>query len=95
VDPVLAELARKYVWWIEREPSTTLLVCQLMQLGTYEDVRSARHRLGDAVFRQALKDAPPGILDARSWNFWHLLFGVQPVPPLPTRPLPWMPSSPS
>jgi len=31
---------------------------------------------------------PPEILDAKSWNFWHLVLLGQPPPPLPTRPLP-------
>jgi hypothetical protein len=85
------ELARRYVWW--KTPTEALayrahLLCQIMQLGTYDDVRSARRLFGDDALRDALRSAPPGILDARSWNFWHLnLFG-QPAPPLPARPLP-------
>ena len=88
-------LARRYVWWVTAEARRELLLCQLMQLGTYDDVRLARSLMGDAAFRDALRGAPPGILDARSWNFWHLFFGIQPVPPMPSRPLPWTPSNPS
>ena len=90
----LAELARKYVWW--REPQDTpraLLLCQIMQLGTYQDVRRARRSVGDAAFRDALRDAPPGILDERSWTFWHRIFGINPIPPMHERPLPWNPSN--
>jgi hypothetical protein len=88
---VLLELARRYVWWQPPEKTLArpeLLPCQLMQLGTAEDVRMARDVLGDDMFRAALRSAPPGILDARSWNFWHLVLLGQPPPPLPSRPLP-------
>jgi hypothetical protein len=95
VEPELAHLARKYVWWLTDEPGRELFLCQLMQLGTYEDMRSARRLLGDDAFRDALRSAPPGILDARSWNFWHLFFGIHPIPALPSRPIPWTPSNPS
>jgi hypothetical protein len=87
----LLELARRYVWW--QSPEDTLarpdhFLCQLMQLGTAEDVRTARSLLGDDAFRAALRSAPPGVLDARSWNFWHLVLLGQPPPPPPVRPLP-------
>jgi hypothetical protein len=87
----LEQLARRYVWW--QPPEQTLarrdhLLCQLMQLGTFEDVREARKLLGDDAFRQALRAAPPGVLDPPSWNFWHLLLFHLPPPPPPVRPLP-------
>lgn len=91
VDPVLEHLARRYVWW---QPVETALahrshfLCQVMQLGTHDDVRTVRERFGDDALREALCDAPPGILDARSWNFWHLFLFRRPPPPLPERPLP-------
>lgn len=87
----LQRLARKYVWW---EPAERVLerrglfLCQLMQLGTPRDVELARQAFGDQAFKAALREAPPGVLDARSWNFWNHFFGTVPVPPLPSRPLP-------
>ena len=87
----LLELARRYVWWQPAETTLARLdhfLCQLMQLGTAEDVRTARGLLGDDAFRAALRAAPPGVLDARSWNFWHLVLLGQPPPPPPSRPLP-------
>ena len=90
-DGVLRELASRYVWW--ESPERALLnrsrfVCQLLQLGTAEDVRSARRILGDEALREALRAAPPGVLDARSWAYWHLVLFGSPAPPLPSRPLP-------
>jgi hypothetical protein len=87
----LDALARRYVWW--QPPDATLarrdhFLCQVMQLGTLEDVRELRQIFGDDAFRAALRSAPPGMLDARSWTFWHLVLFGTPPPALPTRPLP-------
>ena len=87
----LAELAERYIWW--QSAAETLLrperlLCQLMQFGTDDDVRTARTLLGDEAFRDALRSAPPGVLDDKSWNFWHLVLFRQPPPPQPSRPLP-------
>ena len=88
---VLIELAERYVWWQPARETLmrpARLLCQLMQLGTYDDVLTARALLGDDAFRAALRSAPPGVLDDKSWNFWHrVLFGSEP-PPQPSRPLP-------
>lgn len=86
----LQALASKYVWW--QAPEVTLarqwhFLCQMMSLGTAEDMRTVRRLLGDEAIIDALEHAPPGIMDPKSWNFWHLFFG-RPVPPLPVRPLP-------
>jgi hypothetical protein len=86
----LKALAARYVWW--QSPEDTLarrdhFLCQLMTFATLEDMRLARAVLGDDAFREALTNAPPGIV-ARSWNFWHLLLFRRPPPPLPERPLP-------
>lgn len=89
-EAALARIAAKYVWW--QPPEVTLarphhFLCQLMTLGTAEDVRTARRAMGDQAFVDALKHAPPGIMDAKSWNYWHLFFGLQPRA-LPARALP-------
>ena len=85
----LRALASKYVWW--QAPDVTLarrwhFLCQVMTLGTDEDVRVVRRLLGDEAMIDALEHAPPGVMDPKSWNFGHLSFG-RVVPPLPVRPL--------
>ena len=85
---ILLELARRYVWWKAPEEAVrhpVHVLCQVMQLATYEDVERALSMLGEDAFRAALGDAPPGVLDDRSWTYWHLrLLGTAP-PPLPRR----------
>jgi hypothetical protein len=89
-DVALREIAARYVWW--QPPEVTLarphhFLCQLMTLGTAEDVRTVRRLMGDPALLEALEHAPPGVMDPRSWNYWHLFFGREPPPP-PARPLP-------
>ena len=84
----LLRIAQRYIWWEEPAQAverTDYLLCQLMQLGTWEDVSWARGHFGDDVFRSALLSAQPGVLDARSWTYWHKVLGVSPIPPLPVR----------
>jgi hypothetical protein len=90
-EATLAKIAARYVWW--QPPETTLarphhFLCQLMTLGTADDVRVVRRELGDAAFVDALEHAPAGVMDPKSWNYWHLFFFGRPPPPLPTRALP-------
>jgi hypothetical protein len=90
VEAELREIATRYVWW--QAPEVTLarphhFLCQLMTLGTAEDVRTVRRVLHDEAFVAALEHAPPGVMDPKSWNYWHLFFGRVP-PALPARPLP-------
>jgi hypothetical protein len=89
-EDTLREIAARYVWW--QPPDVTLayvnpFLCQIMTLGTADDVRTVRRVMGDQALMDALEHAPPGIMDPKSWNYWHLFFGRQP-PPLPARPLP-------
>lgn len=90
MEDVLRKIAARYVWW--QPPEVTLarshhFLCQLMTLGTADDVRTVRRAMGDQALVEALEHAPPGVMDPKSWNYWHLFFGRRP-PPLPVRPLP-------
>jgi hypothetical protein len=84
-------LIAKLFWWktedeVLRDP--VRLAAQAMTLGTWDDVLLIRRELGDSLLREALWRPPSGVFDARSWHYWHLLFGIDPVPPLPRRELP-------
>jgi len=86
-DPKLAELAARYVWWqpVEatlREPLP--LLWSVLKIGTAEDYVALRALVGEPALIDALRRAPPGALDERSWVFWHRHYGLPEVP-LPTR----------
>lgn len=91
--PELRQIARKYVWW--REPELTLknhrrhFLLHVMQFATWDDAMLVLEAFGHNAFRNALRDALPGILSPRSWNFWHIRLGLanspEAVPPMPGR----------
>jgi hypothetical protein len=90
-NPDLSRIATRLCWWLSPEEALDrlpLFLAQVMTLGTWDDVQIVRGALGDDALRQVLSDAPPGIFDARSWHYWHKVFGLAPVPPLPKRRLP-------
>lgn len=86
----LERLAKRYVWWETPKwayQHPTVFLANLMNLGVWEDILLARKLLGDTVLKQALLEAPPGYFNYRSWDYWHLKFGITPIPPLPKREL--------
>jgi hypothetical protein len=87
----LRPIAAKLFWWRTPEEAMadrTRFVGQVMTLGTWDDIQAVRRALGDAWFVRALDHAPPGVFDARSWNYWHRVLRNAPPPPLPRRRLP-------
>lgn len=81
-------LAKRYVWWETPEwacTHPTVFLANLMNIGTWNDIQTARHLLGDATFKEALLEAPPGYFGYRAWDYWHLKLGLTPIPPLPKR----------
>ncbi len=85
----LETVARRCVWF--RTPAEALadpvhFIAHVLTYGTHEDVKVLRRHVDDDALRAALAQAPPGIFDARSWSYWHLMLtGRSPAPPLPTR----------
>ena len=87
----LEQLARRLIWWKSPEEalrSPQRVIAQVMTLGTWDDIELARLEWGEAALRGVLSAPPPGVFDRRSWNYWHLVFGIAPIPPLPERKLP-------
>lgn len=52
---------------------------------THEDIKVLRGVLSVDDLLEALAQAPPGIIDPRSWSSWHVVLGVFPAPALPRR----------
>ena len=84
-------MAKKYVWWKSPERALAdgrLLLAQMMTLGTADDVRWLLSVASREDLLHVLDDPPVGVFNRRSWAFWHLQLGRQPVPDLPARLLP-------
>ena len=89
--PELVAVAKRVVWF--KPPAVTLaddvfFLAHLMTYGTVEDLAVARQRYDDDDLRGALRNAPPGIFDARSWAYWHARLDMDPAPPRPVREFP-------
>ena len=92
MDEEQKKIARALVWWKPPEEVDRLyLIRRIMEMGTPEMVGYARECFGEAVMRGALTTAEPGNFSERSWNYWHVVFGLRPTPPLPHRNIPESP----
>lgn len=49
------------------------------------DMGILRMFCSDSELRYALQHAPPGIIDARSWAYWHVMLDLGDAPELPQR----------
>ncbi len=88
--PETKALARRLVWF--EDPADALadpirFVAYALESATHEDMQTLGRFLTEADIGEALAGAPPGIIGARSWAYWHLKLGRTPAPPLPTRQL--------
>jgi hypothetical protein len=62
--------------------------CAARRIVWFEQPAQARRRyVSDYDFRAALDQAPPGIIDPRSWAYWNNVMGRYPAPPMPKRKL--------
>jgi hypothetical protein len=84
----LCSVARRLVWFKSPEDALAdpyLFLGHVMTFGTIEDVRIVKASLGIDAFREALEHMPPGIMDPKSWTYWHIMTNKQPEPPMPVR----------
>jgi hypothetical protein len=87
----LLDVAPRVIWF---EPPERALadparfLTYLMTYGTSEDVAVVRRYVGLDDFREALEHGPPGIMDERSWAYWNVVTGRDPIPPMPRRKIP-------
>jgi hypothetical protein len=93
-NPDLLTVAPRVIWFEPPEQALAdpiRFLAYLMTYGTLEDIAVVRRYLDLDDFREALEHAPPGIIDARSWSYWNVVFGRYPAPPMPRR---WIPGEP-
>lgn len=84
----LRTLATRVVWW--KSPDEVLanetdFLCRVMARGTLPEVNRVEALFGAERLRAALSAAPPGVLDPRSWHYWHHRLGLGPAGPLAAR----------
>ncbi len=88
--PDTEALARRLVWFetpAESLSDTSRFVAYALARATHEDMTLLRKFLSDDDLREALDQAPPGIIDPRSWAYWNSRLGRYPAPPMPERQL--------
>jgi len=91
-DPLLAELSARYLWWRPadgRPFPEARLIAQVMNIGTYSDIRRLESEFRPRQLARVMLDAAPGWFSDRSWEFWRgrLKDSGLPIPPsAPRRP---------
>jgi hypothetical protein len=86
--PDLLEIAPRIIWF---EPAEKALanpvrfLAYVMTYGTLEDIAVMRRHVDDDAFHEVIADAPPGIMDERSWAYWNVMAGKDIIPPMPVR----------
>jgi hypothetical protein len=88
--PETRAVARRLIWFeppLRALADPIRLMAYAMASATHEDMKILRRHVSDEDFREALDQAPPGIIDPRSWAYWNGRMGRYPPPPLPVRKL--------
>jgi hypothetical protein len=88
--PELLRAAKRIVWF--KPPEEALdnpveLMAYAMKHSTDEDMALLLGQVGESGLREAIDNAPAGIIDARSWAYWNAKIGRYPTPPAPQRDL--------
>jgi hypothetical protein len=86
--PEIEAVARRIIWFevpAQAIADPVRFMAYAMTYATHTDMQTIRRYVSDADFDEALAKAPPGIIDARSWAYWHSKRGRFPAPPLPMR----------
>jgi hypothetical protein len=87
--PETLALAKRLIWFEPPEQALldpVRLLAYAFQFGRAADFAILNAYLARSDLRQALCDAPPGIIDARSRAYWCLMLDL-PAQPLPQRQL--------
>jgi hypothetical protein len=82
------DLAARVIWFEPPDVAlrdVTRFMAYAFRYATHEDMKALRSILSDDDLREALASAPPGIIDPRSWSYWHVVLGVFPAPAMPGR----------
>lgn len=84
----LHDIASRVIWF---EPPEKVLqdlprfLAYAFRYATHQDMKTLRTKFSDVDLLAALSLAPPGIIDPRSWSYWHAILGIFPAPPQKAR----------
>jgi hypothetical protein len=87
-DDRLREIARRVKWFDAPEHTLAYekdFLCRVMAFATFEDAAVVEHTYGRERMTAALRSAAPGVIDARSWAYWHLRLGLGRAGAMPRR----------
>ncbi|WP_026793282.1 hypothetical protein [Pleomorphomonas oryzae] len=87
----LLEVAPRVVWFEAPEKALAdpvRFLAYVMTYGSPDDLAVVRRYVDDDGFKEALEQAPPGIMDVRSWAYWNVMAGKDDIPPMPSRRFP-------
>lgn len=89
ITPETILLAKRAVWFQDYHQTLNdplYLAAHVLTRGTHVDVKILEKYIGRSGMIKSLQQMPPGIIDPRSWSYWHLvLLNQSPPPPLPVR----------
>lgn len=88
----LLRLAPGYIWWKTSEEALRYpnrLIAQIMDIGTFADVRGLVRVLRKDRLAAVVGQAEVGWFRPKSWSYWHYRLGLTPTcenpPPMPQR----------
>ncbi len=84
----IKDLAARVIWFESAEVALQDLprfLAYAFRYATHADMKTLRKSISDDQLLKALASAPPGIIDPRSWSYWHAILGTFPAPPMPKR----------
>jgi hypothetical protein len=87
----LLRVAPRVLWFESAEQALAdpvRFLTYAMTYATADEIAVLRRYVELDDFREALEQAPAGIMDERSWAYWNIVTGRYPVPPMPRRMLP-------
>lgn len=83
-------MAAKYIWWQKPEEAAQRpqrVMAQVMDLGTFADVRALEKTAGPVALAEIIRHAEPGWFSPRSWHFWHRRLGLAAAGTVPAMPV--------
>ncbi len=90
INDAFKKLSQRVIWFEPPEQALrdpVRFIAYAMTYATFDDMQCIRGQVTDDELREVLAKAPPGIIDPRSWAYWHVILGQFPPPTMPVRKL--------